>query len=167
MGSIKQRLNNLENEKLVRQCMNCYMHLCDLLDANFELFKLTSLFTNDAVWEGKGKRYGGTFGRHEGKQAITKMFEKYTKPPAHFVLNVHYLCNELIDVDGITARGTWILVQPSTFANGNSQLSSAKITASFIFENGTWLIKHFQTENLFSRPVSESWDNSKPLPVPD
>jgi len=167
LTSLQQRLNELENEKLVRKCMNQYMHLCDLLDVDFELSKLTSLFTKEAVWEGKGQRYGGTFGRHEGREAISQMFEKYTRPPAHFNLNVHYLCNELIEVDGAEANGSWVLLQPSTFADGNSQLSSARITASFKYENNQWLINHFQTENIFSRPVKEPWDNSKPLPVPE
>ena len=164
---LRQRLGVLEAEKRVRLCMNRYMYLCDVLDVGFNLDDLLVLFTADAVWEGKGNRYGGTFGRHDGRNAIKEMFAKYTKAPAHFMINVHFLANELIDVDGDSAEGSWLLLQPSTFASGDSQLSSARITARFRLEEGEWRICHFQTENLFSRPVKEPWDNSAPLPVPE
>jgi hypothetical protein len=31
--------------------------------------------------------------------------------------------------------------------------------------DGSWKIKHFQTENIFSRPVSH-WNSTAELPVP-
>ena len=167
LDNIKLRLKALEDEKLVRQCMNRYMQLCDVLGVGFDLEPLVSLFTQEAVWEGKGNRYIKTFGRFEGRTAITAMFEKYTKKPAHFALNVHFLANELIEVDGTKASGNWVLIQPSTFADGKSQLSCARITANFREVNNTWQISHFQTMNLFSRPIDKPWDNAALLPVPD
>lgn len=167
IDSLTLRLRALEDEKKVRQCMNRYMYLCDILDVDFELHQLVGLFTEDAVWEGKGSRYTNTFGRYEGRDAIASMFEKYTKPPAHFELNVHFLANEVIQVEGKKAEGSWVLMQPSTFSSGQSQLSCARITAQFRCEKEAWLISHFQTENLFSSPVDRPWDSSAPLPVPE
>ena len=166
-AALLARLTALEDEKAVRACMNRYMYLCDLLDEGFELSTLMALFHVDAVWEGKGSRYAETFGRYEGRSAIEAMFKKYTLPPAHFALNVHFLANELIEVEGGSATGSWVLMQPSTFASGESQLSCARINASFCREHDRWLIKHFQTENLFSRPMMAAWDQAKPLPVPE
>lgn len=168
--SMQLRLQALEDEKRVRQCMNQYMQLCDILDAGFDLEPLMLLFTEDAVWEGKGSRYAEAFGSYQGRDAIRTMFAKYTKPPAHFVLNVHFLANELIDVDGDNAQGSWVLLQPSSFSSGKSQLSCARIRANFRrsdSDDKQWQISHFQTENLFSRPMGDLWDQSEPLPVPE
>ncbi len=160
------RLEALEREGAVRACMNRYMQLCDVLGVGFELETLTSLFTEDAVWEGKGTRYAATFGRYEGRSSIASMFAKYTLEPAHFALNIHLLGNEMIVVDGESAKGSWVLMQPSEFSSGKSQLSCARISAEFVFTKGECLIRHFQTENIFSRPMNVAWNQSAELPVP-
>lgn len=166
IAALERRLNNLENEKKVSACMHRYMRLCDDLGPGFNLAPLMQLFTEDAIWEGKGKRYAKTFGQHAGIDAIEMMFAKYTQGPGHFSLNVHVLGNEVITVDGKVATGTWVLLQPSDFIDGRSQLSCALITAKFrLSEQGTQ-ISHFKTENKFSRPISKLWDNSAALPVP-
>ena len=167
LENMQLRLKALEDEKLVRQCMNFYMQQCDILEVGFDLAPLIGLFTEDAIWEGKGSRYSKTFGRYEGRIAIAKMFKKYTKEPAHFALNVHFLANELIEVDGQQAKASWVLLQPSTFTDGKSQLSCARITADFRELDNVWRINHFQTMNLFSRPIEKPWDNAAILPVPD
>lgn len=164
---LQSRLSMLEDEKRIRECMNHYMHLCDMLTVGFPLDELLLLFTPDAVWEGKGSRYVDAFGRHQGREAIAEMFAKYTTPPAHFSLNIHVLGNELINVEGDTAHGSWLLVQPSSFSSGSSQLSCARINAIFKRSDERWLIDHFQTENLFTRRMQEPWDQSAPLPVPE
>ncbi|WP_426357532.1 nuclear transport factor 2 family protein [Pseudocolwellia sp. HL-MZ19] len=161
-----KRLTALENEKRVSECMQRYMSLCDNLGPGFKLETLMQLFTEDAVWEGKGKRYAKTFGQHVGIDAIENMFAKYTQEPGHFSLNVHVLGNEVISVDGNTAKGSWMLLQPSDFIDGRSQLSCAHITAQFKISGRVCQISHFKTENKFSRPISEPWDNSAALPVP-
>lgn len=166
LDALHERLTALENEKRVSACMQRYMSLCDEIAPGFDLESLMQLFTQDAVWEGKGKRYTKTFGRHVGVDAIEMMFAKYTKPPGHFSLNVHVLGNEVITVDGNTAKGTWVLVQPSDFIDGRSQLSCAKITAQFKLSGRFCQISHFKTENMFSRPMNEPWDNTDALPVP-
>lgn len=166
LDALQQRLTDLENEKRVSACMNKYMSLCDELGPGFELETLMHLFTEDATWEGKGKRYSKTFGRHVGIDAIERMFAKYTKEPGHFSLNVHLLGNEVITVDGNEAKGSWMLMQPSDFIDGKSQLSCAHITAKFRLSGRFCQISHFKTENKFSRPIGEPWDNSAALPVP-
>lgn len=165
--ALTRRIEVLEGEHAVRACMNRYMYLCDRLGVGFPLDDLMALFTDDATWEGTGGRYRKTFGRHQGKQAIRGMFEKYTVPPAHFRLNVHYLTSELITVDGSTAHGTWVLLQPSTFSSGRSQLSSARLSVLFRKESEVWKIAEFQTEALFSRPIEHPWDSTDDLPTPD
>lgn len=179
LAGLRRRVEALEAEKRVRACINRYMALCDALGEGFDLDPLMALFTEDAVWEGKGTRYARSFGRLEGQAAIRAMFAKYTVPPAHFRLNVHFLTSEEIGVTGgeapreaaweaaWEATGRWVMLQTSTFADGRSQLSSARLDVRFRREGDQWRIAHFQTERLFSRPVTDPWDADSDLPVPE
>lgn len=163
--SLEARLYQLESEHAVRCCMNRYMVLCDALDARTPLDELAGLFTTDAVWEGKGAKYAKSFGGYRGREAIRAMFAGYMSEPAHFALNVHFLCSELIRVAGDEASGSWVMLQTSTFASGASHLNAARLTVRFREEEGVWRMAHFQTENLFGRPV-EAWNSDAHLPVP-
>ena len=167
LAALRRRVEALEAEKRVRACINRYMALCDDLGEGFDLDPLMDLFTEDAVWEGKGARYARTFGRLEGKAAIRAMFAKYTVPPAHFRLNAHFLTSEEIEVTDGDATGRWLMLQTSTFADGRSQLSSARLDVRFRREGEAWRIAHFQTERLFSRPVTDPWEAEADLPVPE
>lgn len=163
--SLEARLHQLESESAVRACMNRYMVLCDALDARTPLDELAGLFTADAIWEGKGAKYAKSFGGYRGREAIRAMFAGYMTEPAHFALNVHFLCSELIRVEGDEANGSWVMLQTSTFASGASHLNAARLTVRFREEEGAWRMAHFQTENLFGRPV-EAWNSDAHLPVP-
>lgn len=163
--SLEARLRQLESENAVRACMNRYMVLCDALDARTPLDELAGLFSADAIWEGKGAKYAQSFGGYQGREAIRAMFAGYMSEPAHFALNVHFLCSELIHVEGDKASGSWVMLQTSTFASGASHLNAARLTVRFREEEGAWRMAHFQTENLFSRPV-DTWNSSAHLPVP-
>lgn len=162
---LEQRLAALESENAIRACMNRYMFLCDELGVGSPLGELAGLFTEDAVWEGKGAKYSAAFGGYRGRDEIQAMFAKYMVEPAHFALNVHFLTSELIQVQGDTARGSWVMLQTSTFASGASHLNSARLSIEFRQQQDTWRMAHFVTENLFSRPVT-AWNDSAQLPVP-
>lgn len=163
---LEQRLRVFESQQAIRACMNRYMVLCDALDANTPLEELAGLFTREAIWEGKGAKYAKSFGGYRGRDAIRAMFATYMQPPAHFALNVHFLTSELIEIDGDTAIGSWVMLQTSTFSSQASHLNAARLTVRFAVEDGQWRMAHFQTENLFGRPVS-AWNSDAPLPVPD
>ncbi|WP_286239519.1 nuclear transport factor 2 family protein [Neptuniibacter halophilus] len=167
VASLAKRLKRFEDEHAVKACMNCYMTLCDQLTVGFDLEPLLALFSEDAIWEGIGSRYSKTFGRMQGRSAIAEMFHKYTQPPAHFAVNVHFLTSELIRVKEEQATGHWVLLQTATFSDGRSQLSSARLEVDFICAEGEWQISHFRTESLFNRPVQTPWDQAAALPVPE
>ncbi|SCY74478.1 SnoaL-like domain-containing protein [Pseudomonas sp. NFACC37-1] len=164
-AELEQRLRRLEIQDRVRACMNRYMVLCDALDAHTPLDELAGLFTQDAVWEGKGAKYAKSFGGYRGREAIATMFAGYMKTPAHFALNVHFLTSELIEVQDGAVIGSWVMLQTSTFASGASHLNAARLTVRFAEEEGQWRMAHFQTENLFGRPV-QAWNSDAELPVP-
>ncbi|CAM3013964.1 nuclear transport factor 2 family protein [Pseudomonas plecoglossicida] len=163
---LQARLQRFENQQAIRVCINRYMELCDQLDASTPLDELAALFTQDAVWEGKGAKYAASFGGYRSREAIRAMFATYMKTPAHFALNVHFLTSEVIEAEADQGLGRWVMLQTSTFADGASHLNAARLTVRFALEEGQWRMAHFQTENLFSRPVSE-WNSEAVLPVPE
>lgn len=166
IAQLRERLRSFESQQAIRVCINRYMALCDALDAATPLDELALLFTQNAVWEGKGAKYASSFGGYQGRDAIRSMFATYMKTPAHFALNVHFLTSEVIEVDGNQGQGTWVMLQTSTFNDGASHLNAARLVVRFEEEEGQWRMAHFQTENLFSRPVA-GWNSDAPLPVPD
>jgi len=166
LTSILARLAQLEAQHSIRNCLNRYMEICDALDANTDLKQLMDLFDPDCIWEGIGEKYSKSFGRYASWQAIHDMFQSYTQKQSHFVLNAHFVSSEQIYVDADQALGTWMMLQTSTFQSEASHLNAAKLRIKFKRNTeGVWKIKHFQTENIFSRPVSH-WHSTEALPVP-
>lgn len=163
---IIQRLEDLEAQHAIRNCMNRYMEICDQLDAHTDLEELMALFDQNSIWEGIGEKYAQSFGRYASWQAIYDMFQRYTQQQSHFVMNAHFVNSEQIQVQGDTAHAKWMMLQTSTFRDGRNHLNGAKLNVKFKKQaDQSWKIQHFQTENLFSRPVSH-WHSEAELPVP-
>lgn len=176
LAQLMQRLARLEAESSIRACVRRYMDLCDHLDASTPMDQLLDCFTADAEWAGKGARYGERFGAHTGRAAIGAMLGAYRgslpgedgpQRPPHFAMNAHFLCSEHIahTADG-QADASWVMLQTSTFASGASHLNAAQLKLQMQRgDDGQWRIARFETENLFSRPVSH-WHSDAALPVP-
>ena len=166
LSLILQRLEQLEAQNSIRNCINRYMEICDGLDAETDLAELMALFDADAIWEGIGEKYAKSFGRYVSQHAILKMFQSYTQQESHFVMNAHFVSSEQIYIDADQANASWLMLQTSTFRDGSSHLNAAKLTVKFKQQHdGNWKISHFQTENIFSRPV-DHWHSDAELPVP-
>jgi ketosteroid isomerase-like protein len=161
------RLDRLEAESAIRAVVGRYFALCDCLDADTPMDELGGLFTEDAVWAGRGARYAASFGEKRGRAAIVAMIDSYRVPVAHFAMNAHFLSSETIRVEGEAATGGWMMLQTSTYADGTSDLRSARLSIGFALgSDGNWRISRFETENIFSRPV-DRWDDPAPVPVPE
>jgi ketosteroid isomerase-like protein len=168
LARLEARLQCFEDAEAIRTCVTRYMTLCDSLDAASPLDLLLDCFTEDAVWTGMGARYGASFGAHQGREALGAMFRTYMRTPAHFALNVHFLCNEQVRATGLDqAVAQWVMLQTSTFSSGASHLNAARLNLQMArCADGRWRIARFETENLFSRPVS-GWQSESELPVPE
>ena len=154
IAEIIERLEQLEAHDAIRNCINRYMEICDELNANTDLYELMNLFDQDCIWEGIGDKYSKSFGHYDSWQSIYDMFKRYTQKESHFVMNAHFV------------NSSWLMLQTSTFQDGRSHLNAAKLKVKFQKQaDGTWKIKHFQTQNIFSRPVSH-WHSEAELPVP-
>ena len=163
---LQQRLQHLESHNSIRNCINRYMEICDALNADTDLDELMGLFDQDSIWEGVGEKYAQSFGRYDSWQAIYDMFKNYTQQQSHFVMNAHFVSSEQIYIEDDQAKASWLMLQTSTFRDGRSHLNATKLTVTFKQQaDSCWKIKHFQTENIFSRPVSH-WHSTAALPVP-
>ena len=166
LTKILSRLEQLEAHNAIRNCLNRYMEICDDLNPDTNLDELMALFDAECIWEGIGEKYAKSFGRYDSWQAIYDMFKAYTQKESHFVMNAHFVSSEQIEVQQQYATATWLMLQTSTFRDERSHLNGAKLRVSFKQQaDESWKIKHFQTENLFSRPVNH-WNSDAELPVP-
>lgn len=158
------RLARLEASDAVRRTATRYFRLCDDLGPKTQFDELGALFAREAVWEGRG-RYRQAFGLHKGRDAIVAMLAGYADPP-HFVLNAHYLSSEdILVTDEHHAVGCWMMLQVSTYRDGRSDLRSARLALDFVFEEGSWRIARFVTENIFSRDIGP-WNDEAPISTP-
>jgi len=145
------RLRRLEAERSARNTLARYMQLCDQPCGASGFPQLGELFTEDAVWEGVGSRYANSFGRHQGRAAITSFLGGYLAPSPHFKRNLHFLTSEQLDASdaGTLVRGQWLMLQISTYGAGGSEAISARLEIDFREDSdGRWLIAHFRTQRL-------------------
>ena len=78
------------------------------------------------------------------------MLGRYLPPDPHFSANLHFLTSESIEIGAGNARGRWIMLQASRYADGSAELIAARLTVDFApAGNGSaWLIRHFRTERV-------------------
>ncbi|MBP0712479.1 nuclear transport factor 2 family protein [Burkholderia sola] len=156
IDALAQRVAALDAERAVRATITRYMALCDVPEDAGEGPSLAELFTSDAVWEGIGPLYARKFGRLEGPAAIVAMLGRYLPPDPHFSANLHFLTSESIEigVDHASARGRWIMLQASRYADDSAELIAARLTIDFApaADGAAWLIRHFRTERVLDGP---------------
>lgn len=159
------RLCALEAESAIRRVAARYFQICDSLGPDTPFGELGALFTEDARWEGHG-RYQDAFGGYRGRAAIVEMIRSYCVPEPHFAMTAHFFSAEQILVTGDAfARGQWMMLQTSTYADGRSDLRSAALDLDFERDGDAWRIARFATRNLFSRRV-DHWNDAAEIPVP-
>jgi hypothetical protein len=163
--AILERLSDLESEAAIRRLVARYFAICDDLGPHTPFAELGELFSENALWEGKG-RYAKAFGRYEGRAAIVEMIRSYCVPIPHFAMTAHFFSSENLSAAGASGAGQWMMLQTTDYADGTSDLRSARLTMKFAREGGVWRIAHFRTENIFSRQV-EPWNDEENIAVPD
>lgn len=171
LAALERRIDVLESEAAIRRIQARYMFLCDtpcpefgVRDDAHRIDLIMELYTEDAVWEGVGEYYDDQFGRAEGAAAIRRHFEGFwgQKQDPALLLNAHYLTSEQIFVDGDTATGLWIHVQPWLFSDGRSLLRSSRLNNAFRRVDGVWRITRTRTENVFVAPLPDHFAEAHP-----
>lgn len=161
LQDLAARLSRVEAQQQVRNTLGRYMQLCDQPCADRAFPQLADLFTEDAIWEGVGALYAGTFGRHQGRRAIGAFVGAYLAPSTHFLRNLHFLTSDQVCIaaDGNSARGQWLMLQLSTYGEGGGQAQAitARLDVDFApLPDGRWLIAHFRTERMECVPWNQA-----------
>ena len=133
-AALEVRLQRLEDIEAIRRLKHRYMAYAD---SGYDAKGIVTLMTPDAVWEG-----GDTFGRQEGAGAFATMVREVGKKIS---FAAHLAVNEVIDVDGDSARGQWWLLMPCTVEGaegGEAQWIIASYDDRLVKQDGRWLFKH-------------------------
>jgi len=107
LDELTRRVTRLEDIEAIKQLKARYCTICDD-DHNPE--RITSVFTEDAIWEGRG------IGKAQGHAAIRELFKGFQRTISY---SQHMVMNPIIDVDGDRATGVWYFFGTFTMRDGN------------------------------------------------
>ena len=136
-GELEKRITRLEDLEAIKQLKARYCAICDD-DHNPD--RITSIFADDGVWEGRG------FGHARGHAEIRKLFEGFQKSIS---FSQHMVMNPVIEVevDGDHAHGTWYFFGTFTFYEGNqAKWLAARYHEDYVKVNGEWKIQHLRVK---------------------
>ena len=158
MSTLEERIRRLEAIEAIKR-MKAHYALC--ADAKYtddhrrkpqdEIDRIardqTSVFTEDAIWD------NGLFGLFEGRMAI---WEFLRATPWKF--SVHMYMNPLIDVDGDTATGSWVIWEVATLEQSDRAVFlSATLDDEYVCIDGRWYTSRVAMTNRFMTPFEEPW----------
>ena len=137
--NLEARIQRLEDLEAIKQLKALY---CEICDDGHDAERIVTIFTQDAVWEGKG------IGKATGHEEIGRLFKGFGQAMS---FTQHMTMNPRISVEGDEAQGTWYFFGPFTFRASDSQAAQAKWQAARYREtyqrvNGEWKIAHLRIE---------------------
>jgi uncharacterized protein (TIGR02246 family) len=156
MSDLEARLRRLEDIEAVKQLKARYCAACD---DGYDADRLAALFTEDAVWDG-----GRTFGLVEGREAIRRHYQGASK---RLTVARHQVMNPIIEIDGDTATGHWLLFQPCTSAGADGEQAmwlAATYRDTYRRDGDGWLISGTVIEVAFFTPYDRGWVDQRYLP---
>ena len=150
LEDLERRLKVLEDTEEIKVLKRRYCAYCD---DTYDADGIASLFTEDAVWD------GGIRGKCEGREEIRSFFQN---APHRMPFAIHMVLNPIIEVNGDTAKGTWYLFQPCTWADGNRAIwGSARYDEDYVRFDGHWMFQHLRVTSYFWTPFDEGWVKTK------
>jgi ketosteroid isomerase-like protein len=133
LEALEARITRLEDLEAIKQLKARY---CEICDDDHDPERITSVFTEDGIWEGKG------IGRAEGHAEIRALFEGFQEA---IRFSQHMTMNPVIEVEGLMARGTWYFFGPFTMEEGSRAMWQAcRYHETYRKVNGQWLIAHLK-----------------------
>jgi ketosteroid isomerase-like protein len=154
LQALAERVRRLEDTEEIRALKARY---CDYCDNGYDPDGIASLMTDDAVWDG-----GRTFGVRNGKEEIRRHFQAAA---ARVAIARHQVMNPIIEVDGDTATGQWLLFQPCTDAGVDGAVwLAATYRDEYRRVDGRWLISHTGIDIAFFSQFEKGWAEQRFLP---
>jgi hypothetical protein len=160
LAAVLSRLATLEAESAVRKVMAAYMAGCDLPDGKGEA--VAACFTDDGIWEAKGlseKELGLT-------QGHDNLVRKFDRNVGRLTFTAHYLTNERVWVDGATARGEWMFIEPAIYRGEQAMWLGGRYENDFVCVDGVWKMSHLRCWSLYASPYEDGWLKTRWIPLP-
>ena len=130
LNDLARRITRLEDLEAIKQLKARYCEICDD-DHNPE--RITGVFTDDGIWEGRG------IGRAEGHAAIRTLFARFRELMS---FSQHMVMNPIIEIEGDRAHGTWYFFGPFTFRRDNqAKWQSTRYREEYVKLDGEWKIR--------------------------
>lgn len=151
LEDLEKRLTRMEDLEAIRRLKHQYCAYCD---DNYNPEGIASLWIEGGVWDA-----GADFGRYVGREAIAGFF-RGVGPVVDFA--AHLVMNEVIDVDGDTARGKWWCLMPSTFHEDGKKVDRwlfAEYTEEYVKQDGKWYFKSLRSDIHKNAPHLTGWAN--------
>lgn len=133
LAALDKRLTRMEDIEAIKQLKARYCEICDDMH-NPE--RITSLFTEDAIWESPD------FGQAQGHAAIKKLFSDFAKL---FNFSQHNIMNPIIEVDGNKATAMWYIMGPWTYTeNDEEKWLALRYDDDYVKVDGQWKYQHLR-----------------------
>ena len=133
LAGLEKRITRLEDIEAIKQLKASYCEICDDMH---NPDRITSLFTEDAIWE------GGDFGKAEGHEAIRELFRGFQNM---FSFSQHNIMNPIIEINGDRATGIWYIMGPWTYRESNDEKwLAARYDDDYVKINGEWKYQHLR-----------------------
>jgi uncharacterized protein (TIGR02246 family) len=143
---LARQLTVLQDIEAIKQLKAEY---CDICDDAHNPDRIASIFTEDAVWEGKGVAIA------RGHAQIRRLFEDFARKVS---FSQHNVFNPRIHVDGDEAHGSWYLLGPFTFREGNRALWVAvRYEEDYVKRDGKWKIKRMSGIGRMAAAYEDGW----------
>jgi SnoaL-like domain len=134
LEELAKRITRLEDLESIKQLKARYCSICDD-DHNPD--RITSVFSEDGVWEARGINASG-------HAAIRELFVGFQKSIS---FSQHMVMNPLIEVTGDRATGVWYFFGPFTMREGNqAKWLTARYHEDYVKVNGEWKIRHLRVK---------------------
>ena len=135
LEALAQRITRLEDIEAIKQLKARY---CSICDDDHDPERITSVFTEDATWEGRG------IGHAQGHAAIRELFKGFQRSIS---FSQHMVVNPIIEVNGAQAHAVWYFFGPFTMREGNqAKWLTARYHEDYVKVNGEWKIKHLRVK---------------------
>jgi hypothetical protein len=145
-SDLAKRITILEDIEAIKQLK---AHYCGICDDDHNPDKITALFAQDGIWEGAG------VGRHQGHEAIRKLFQEFQ---GRISFSQHNVMNPIIEVSGDRAKGTWYFLGPFTMRKGNRAMwLGARYEDDYVKIDGQWKIMHLRAIGRMAAPYEKGW----------
>ncbi len=145
--TLSERVTRLEDLEAIRHLV----HELNWLSDQNEFERMLEHHADDVVYD------VGSFGIHRGKDAIRSFIEQIA---ASFVLRLHHVSNQIIELDGQRARSRcyW---QAQLEWQGRALVSSGTYLDDLVKGKGRWLLAARKVTIIYMCPLDEGWAKTR------